>query len=115
MKTLTQCISGLLVLTIIGLYCPSASFCAGSGLFANVDKKTITRHEPKIMSAPEMDIPREKDEPVEKKGPNWLMIGLGGVVVLGLAAAIGGMGGGGGDSGDGGENGENTGTITVGW
>lgn len=108
MKLLYKCISGFLVLTLIGLYVPRISFCADSKLFARADRKTITRHEPEIMSAPEQEMPLGTAEQVKKKKSPWLWIGLG----LGLAALAGIAGGGGG----GGDNpGANEGTIVVEW
>lgn len=114
MRILKKCIAGLLVLSFIGLYLPKNSYCAGSGLFAKTDKKSITRHEPKIMSTPEKDIPLEKAaKEGEKKGFNWLLIGAGAALVLGLAAA--GGGGGGGDGPGPTPADLDTGSITVGW
>lgn len=111
MKRLLKCIACLLVFSVMGLYCPGVSFCAGSGLFAKADKKTITRHEPKIMSEPEKDIPVAAPTPKERKKTPWLMIGLGAVAVVGLAAIA--AGGGGGDGG--GDDGPTHGTITINW
>ena len=116
MKRLSKCIAGLLVLSVLGLYCPGVSFGAGSGLFAKADNKPITRHEPRIMSEPEKDIPVAAAAPGEKKKTPWLMIGLGAVAVAALAAiAGGGGGGGGGDGGGNGNNGQDEGSITISW
>jgi hypothetical protein len=111
MKSMFKCIAGLLVLSVIGLYCPKVAFCAGLGLFAKADQKPITRHAPIIMSEEEQDIPVAAAEPGERKKPNWLLIGLGGAAVIGLAAVIGGLGGGGGD----GPKEKDEGSITVSW
>jgi hypothetical protein len=113
MKRLFKCIAGLLVLSVMGLYCPGVSFGAGSGLFAKADKKPITRHEPRIMSAPEKEIPVAAPTPTEPKKTPWLMIGLGAAAVIGLAAIA--AGGGGGGGGDNGPNGPEEGTITISW
>lgn len=111
MRILKKCIAGLLVLSLIGLYLPQNSYCAGSGRLAKTDKKSITRHKPRIMSTPEKDIPLAKAEAVEKKGFYWLLIGAGAAIVLGLAAAAGGGGGGDGLI----TPAENTTSVTVGW
>jgi hypothetical protein len=115
MKRLFKCIAGLLVLSVMGLYCPGVSFGAGSGLFAKADKKPITRHEPKIMSEPEKEIPVAAAAPTKRKKTNWLMIGLGAVAVVGLAAIAAGGGGGGGGGGGNGPDESEDGTITVSW
>lgn len=112
MKRLFKCIAGLLVLSVMGLYCPGVSVYAGSGLFAKADKKPITRHAPKIKAEPEKDIPVAAAAPGEKKKTPWLMIGLGAAAVIGLAAIAAGGGGGGGGNGG---NGEDVGDITVQW
>jgi len=57
MKALKKGVCTFLILTMLGLYFPEISFCDGSRLFAKGDPKTITVHEPKIVSAPEQDIP----------------------------------------------------------
>ncbi len=113
MKRLFKCIAGLLVLSVIGLYCPNVSFGAGSGLFAKADKRTITRHEPRIKSEPAKDIPVAVAASGEKKKTPWLMIGLGAAAVVALAALA--AGGGGGGGGGGGTPEPQEGTITVGW
>jgi hypothetical protein len=113
MKLLFKCIAGLLVLSVMGLYSPRISFCAGSGLFAKAEQRPVTRHEPKIMSEPEKDIPVAAAKAGEKKKTPWLMIGLGAVAVIALAAIAG--GGGGGDGGGNGNDEPENGTITVGW
>lgn len=111
MKRLFKCIAGLLVLSVMGLYCPGVSFGAGSGLFAKADNKPITRHEPRVMAEPEKEIPVAEATPAEKKKTPWLMIGLGAAAVVGLAAIAAGGGGGGG----GGDDGPKEGTITISW
>jgi hypothetical protein len=117
MKRLFKCIAGLLVLSVMGLYCPGVSVWAGSGLLAKADKKQITRHEPRVMAEPEKDIPVAVAGPGERKKTPWLMIGLGAVAVAVLAAIAGGGGGGGGGGGNGPEEPEEPedGTITVNW
>jgi hypothetical protein len=94
----------------MGLYCPGVSFGAGSGLFAKADKKPITRHEPRIMSEPEEDIPVAAVAPTEPKKTPWLKIGLGAAAVVALAAIA--AGGGGSDKG---ESKPKEGTITISW
>lgn len=111
MKPSFKCIAGLLVLAVIGLYCPKVAFCAGPGLFAKADRKPITRHAPIIMSEEEKDIPVAAAEPGKRKKPPWLLIGLGAAAVVGLAALAG--GGGGGDGG--GSVKPKEGSITVSW
>lgn len=115
MKLFIRCIAGLLVLSVMGLYCPEVSFCAGPGLLAKADKKMITRHEPRIMSEPEKDIPVAAATPGKKKKTPWLMIGLGAAAVIGLAALAAGGGGGGGGGGGNEPEEPQDGTITVGW
>ncbi len=115
MKRLFKCIAGLLILSVIGLYSPRISFCAGSGLFAKADKKTITRHEPKIMSEPARDIPVAAAKTTKKKKTPWLWIGLGAVAVIGVAAMAGGGGGGDDDKPKPEPPADGEGTITVEW
>jgi hypothetical protein len=114
MKLVFKCIAGLLALSVVGLFFPRGSFVAGSGLLAKTDKKPITRHAPKIMSEPEMEIPVAAVTPVERKKVPWMWIGLGAVAVVGLAAIAGGGGGGGGGGGNGPEE-PQEGTVTVSW
>lgn len=111
MKTLTKCMAGFLVLTVIGLYSPRVSFCDGSRLFVQTGKKPITMHEPKFMSESAKDIPLEKAREGEREKLNWLMYGLGGALVVGLAVAAGGLSSGGDDRKV--ERDDNT--ITVEW
>jgi hypothetical protein len=112
MKLFVKCIACLLVLSVMGLYCPNASFCAGSGLFAKTDSKTITRHEPKIMSEAEKDIPvtAAAKAGAKKKTP-WLWVGLGAVALVAVVAMAG--AGGGSDSKP--PPPDKEGTITIGW
>jgi hypothetical protein len=90
MGVLFKCITGLLVLSVMGLFSPRISFCAGSDLFAKADKKPITRHAPKIMAEPEKEIPLAVAGPGETKKTPWMWIGLGAVAVIALAALAGG-------------------------
>jgi hypothetical protein len=110
MKLLKKGFTGMLVLAFLALSLPRVAFCDGSTLFAKADQKTITRHEPKVMTSPAKAIPLAQGEQGQKSKGSYLWIGLGAVVLLGLVAA--GGGGGGGDSGN---NGDDTGSITVGW
>ena len=114
MKRILKCIAGLLVLSVIGLYSPRVSFCAGSGLFAKADQKPITQHEPKIMSEPEKDIPVVAAKATKRKKTPWLWIGLGAAALVGLAAIAAGSGGGGDPPSDDPDPDEE-GTITVNW
>jgi hypothetical protein len=109
MKMLKRGLAGLLVLTSLGLNLPKGALCEDSLLFSKADKKTITRHEPKIMTTPAKDIPMVLAKKKQKGKMRYLWYGLGAAVVLGVVAA-GGGGGGGGDT-----PGENTGNIAVGW
>ena len=113
MTMLKRGLTGLLVLAFLALNLPKGAFCEGSLSFAKADKKSITRHEPKIMTTPEKDIPMVQAEGKQKKGKtHYLWLGLGAAVVLGLVAAgAGGGGGGGGDT----PPAESTGNISVGW
>jgi hypothetical protein len=111
MKTLTKCVAGLLVLTVIGLYSPKVSFCDGSRSFVQTDKKPITMHEPKFMSESAKDIPLDKVREGEQKKLNWLMYGLGGALVVGLAVAAGGLSSG----GDAPKTEKDDNTVTVEW
>lgn len=112
MKRLFKCIAALLMLSVVGLYSPSVSFCTELGLLAKADKKTITRHEPKIMSEQEKEIPIAAAKTAERKKQSWLLIGLGAAALVGLAAiAAGGGGDGGGDN----PPSEKEGDITVSW
>jgi hypothetical protein len=110
MKMFKGGFSGLLILTFLSLNLPAAAQCEDSLSLARADKKHITRHEPRIMAAPEEDILVVQVE--KKSGPKYLWLGLGAAVVLGLVAAgAGGGGGGGGDTPP--ETG--SGNISVGW
>lgn len=111
MKTFTKCIAGLLVLSVIGLYSPRVSFGDGSRSLAQTDKKPITMHEPKFMSEPAKDIPLNKAREGKRKKPNWLMYGLGGALVVGLAVVAGGLSSGGDDP----KTAKDDNTITVEW
>jgi hypothetical protein len=121
MKMLKRGFAGLLVLTFLLFNLPKTVFCGDPLLFAKADKKTITHHDPKIMATPEKDIPMVQAGEKEQQGrTNYLWLGLGAAVLLGLVAA---GGGGGGDGGDGGGDGggsdepssEETGNIEVEW
>jgi len=109
MKLLKKGFTGMLVLAFLVLSLPRVALCDGSTLFARADQKTITRHEPKVMTSPAKAIPLAQGEQGQKSKGSYLWIGLGVAVLLGLVAA---GGGGGGDSGN---TGDDTGSITVGW
>jgi hypothetical protein len=115
MKPILRLIACVLVLPTLLLFLPQTALCAGAKTTAKADKKTITHHAPKVKSSAEKAMTPElaKEAKAKKKKPNWLLIGLGAAVVVGLAAA---MGAGGGDSG-GGDPGdkEGEGDITVEW
>lgn len=111
MKPLFKCIAGLLMLSVIGLYCPRVSFCAESGLLAKADQKPITRHEPKIMSAPEKKIPLSAAKTAERKKSPWLLTGLGAAALVGLAAIAAGSGGG----SDRSKGGAGNGGVNISW
>lgn len=86
MKPLFKCITGLLILSVMGLYSPRVSFCMDFGQFAKADEKIITLHEPKIMSEPEKMIPVAAAKTVNRKKTPWLLMGLGAAVLVGLTA-----------------------------
>jgi hypothetical protein len=111
MRTLKKCIAGLLMMSIIGLHLPNAAFCGGAGQFATKNNKPITWHKVRTMSTPE-DIPVEKVQGGEKKRSNWLLLGVGAALVVGLVAAGGGGGGGGGGQVN---PSSNTGNVTIEW
>lgn len=113
MKPFYRFIACVLVLPTLLLLLPQTALCAGKKTTAKADKKTITRHVPKVKASAEKTMTPELAQAAKasKKKPNWLLIGLGAAVVVGLAAA---MGGGGGDSGGGGNN-KDEGDITVEW
>jgi hypothetical protein len=111
MKVLFKCIAGLLVLSVMGLFSPKVSFCAGSNLFTGGNKKPITRYTPEIKSEPEKEIPLAAAAPGQRSKTPWMWIGLGAVAVIGLAALA---GGGGGDK-DPNPPSDEKGTITVAW
>jgi hypothetical protein len=118
MKATQKAICTLLVLTILGLYLPEISFCGGSGLFASAEKKTITEHEPKILSAPEQDIPMVAPEDGEPKSSRkYLWMGLGAAALIGLIAAVVGSGssGSGDDHNDEIEENPDQGNISASW
>jgi hypothetical protein len=112
MKMFKRGFSSFVILTFLGLNLPTVAFCEGSSLFARVDKKHITRHEPKILATPEKEIPMVQAEG-KKGGKKYLWIGLGTAVLLGLVAAGGGGGGGGGDTPP--PPAEGSGNISFGW
>lgn len=110
MKRRFKCIAGLLMVSVMGLYFPRVSLCTELGPIAKADKKTITRHEPKIMSEPEKEIPVATAKTVKRKKTPWLLMGLGAAALLGLVAIAGGGGGGNPDHSPEGE-----GDVTVSW
>jgi hypothetical protein len=57
MRALKRIITFWLFLSMLGINPPLAKLCSAASLFAQADLDTITRHEPKIMSSPEQDIP----------------------------------------------------------
>jgi hypothetical protein len=63
------------------------------------------------MAAPEKEITVAAAGPGESKKQNWLLLGLGGVLVVGLVSAIGGGGGGGG----GGDPQPEEGCVAINW
>lgn len=110
MGELKKYMVGLLILSLIAISFPGAPLCTAASLFAQADLDTITRHEPKIMSTPQEDIPLMQTEKSEEKGTSkWLLIGLGVLAIGGLAMAAGGGGGGGDPEPD------PTGSVSVGW
>jgi hypothetical protein len=120
MKTFNRFVACALVLPIVWLFLPTAALCVEKKTPSKAAKKTITRHEPKILASPEKQMTPEQAAKVKKKKPNWLWIGLGAAAAVALAIAIGGSGGGGGGgggTGNGGspENPEGEGDIVVGW
>ena len=114
MKTLNKCIAALLVLPMMWLFIPKAAFCAGRVLYAKADQQSITQHEPKVLASPEKELVPGISDQGEKKKPNWLWIGLGAALLIGLFAAAG-AGGGGDDSGGNPPPEGDDGDITVGW
>ena len=112
MKRLFKYIAGLLMLSVMGLYSPKVSLCAESGLFAKADQKQITRHEPKIMSAPEKKIPIAATKTANRKKTPWLLVGLCAAALVGLAAIAAGSGGSGGDPDP---NPDGEADVTVSW
>jgi hypothetical protein len=118
MKPFNRLIARVLVLPTLLLFLPVTALYAGNKPPDKADKKTITRHEPKVMSSPAKEMTPEQAAQIEKRKPNWLWIGLGAAVVIGLAAALGGGGGGGGsDGGDGSDppSSQGEGDVTVQW
>jgi hypothetical protein len=110
MKRLFKCIASLLMLSTLGLCSPKISCCAESGLFAKGDQAKITRHEPKIMSAPERRIPVSATKTTKPKKSPWLLVGLGAAALLGLTAIAAGSGGGDSDPAE-----EEEGDVAVSW
>ena len=112
MNALKKSIAGLLVLSIIWISSPGASIGNATTLFTLADIAPISRHEPKIKSTPEQDIPLSTAEEGEKKGiSKWAWLGLGALAVGVAALALGGGGGG----GDGEPPPEGTGSFTGNW
>lgn len=112
MKVFNKCLVGLLVVTIIGLAFPQSSFCDNRGKLVKPGQKSITRHAPVMMSTPEEEITSAMADG-GGKNTKWLWVGLGVVVLGGLAAAAGGGGGGGGGPID--TANDDDGSISVGW
>lgn len=110
MKRRFKCIAGLLMVSVMGLYFPRVTFCTELGPIASADKKTITRHEPKIMSEPEKEILVAEAKTVKRKKTPWLLMGLGAAALVGLVAIAGGGGGGNPDHSP-----EEEGDVTVSW
>lgn len=116
MDVWNRCIAAVLVLTVAGFFVPNTVFCSGSRDYAKADSGQITRHEIKIKSSPEADIPVAKSAVSKKSGAGkWLLIGLGAVAVIALVA---GGGGGGGSGGGGGgttstRDGDDIGTVVI--
>jgi hypothetical protein len=99
MKPFNRFVACMLVLPTLWLFFPTSALCAGDKAPGKTANKTITRHQPKVMASPVMNMtPKQaaKAEQAKKKKPNWLWIGLGAAALIGLVAAIGGGGGGGG-------------------
>ncbi|MGD9010243.1 MAG: hypothetical protein PVG41_20130 [Desulfobacteraceae bacterium] len=113
MKPFNRLIACVLVLPTLLLFLPTTAMCTGKKPSDKAGKKTITRHEPKVMASPEKKMTPEQAAQVEKKKPNWLWIGIGAAVVVGLAAALAGGGGGGGSHSSSSQDEE--GDITVQW
>ncbi len=98
MGVLKKFIIGSIVLSLVGINFPGTTICNAASLFAQADLDAITRHDPKILSSPEEDIPLKQSPKGEKKGiSKWVWIGLGVLAIGGIAAAAAGGGGGGGD------------------
>lgn len=113
MKPFNRLIACVLVLSTLLLFLPSTAMCAEKKPLDKADKETITQHEPKVMSSLEQKMTSEQAAQVEKKKINWLWVGLGAAVVIGLAAALGGSGGGGGGSDP--PSSQDEGDVTVEW
>ena len=101
MEAMKKGVGALLVLTMLALGIPDISYCGGKPLFAKAEEKTITEHEPKIMSAPEREIPKVAPEGGEPAGTRkYLWLGLGAAALIGLVAAVAGGSGGSSSGGD---------------
>lgn len=114
MKPFNRLIACVLVLPTLLLFLPSTVLGAGKKPPGKADKQTITQHKPKVMSSPELEMTPEQAAQVKKKKPNWLWIGLGAAVLIGLAAAVSG-GGGGGSDGSNPPPSQDDGDVTVEW
>jgi hypothetical protein len=116
MQPFNRIIACVLVLPTLWLFLPNSALCAGQNPPDKADKKTITRHEPKVMASPQKEMTPEQAAQVKKKKPNWLWIGIGAAVVIGLVAALaGGGGGGGGGGGSDPPPPQDEGDVTVEW
>jgi hypothetical protein len=106
MNALNKCIAGMLTLFLTGLYFPGNASCADPQMLAKVDENSITQHEPRVMTVEEKEIPKVAVAEKKQKGFNkkYLWIGLGAVLVGGIAAAL--ASGGSSDGGDNDDSGE---------
>jgi len=108
MNFLKKILATLLILSVICLHFPKIILAGQSRLLTRA--VGITEHLPEILALPEEKIPVE--EVKKGKSRTWLWV-LGGVVLVGIIAAVAGGGGGGGDGDP--VKPEDTGDITVNW
>jgi hypothetical protein len=105
MNFLSRIFTGVLILSILGLYFPNPVLAGQGQLYAKAVKtKAVTKHTPEFLAPPEENIPVEKV--AKKKINKWLWGLLGAGLVAGIAAA-----GGGGGNGPG----NGTGDLLVSW
>ncbi len=108
MKMIKNIFIVLLILSLLNLYLPRVTFSQIGDI-----EEEITNHAPEMRATPEENIPVEV---VKKRGPIWLWVVLGLLLIGGtLALVTAGGGGGGGGNSSSNSSGGSSGSVGVGW